>query len=289
MAKGLTFMAIGMFLFATVDTQAKFLTEIYHPVQIVWIRQVGLLVGVIVLLLMRGMNVLQTDHKKLQILRGTFAAISPLCFVMAISFVPLVDAMAVGFIAPFIVTILGATWLKERVGIHRWGAVIVGFIGTLIVIRPGFGAMHPAIFFVFIAASLFAARQILSRYLSTTDNTSTTLAYTALTGSFWLTLLIPFFWHWPVEPFHLLLFGSIALSAAISEIFVIKALEITQAVVLAPVQYSLIIWGTMYGFLVFGQLPDRWTWIGAAIIIAGGYYTFHRERLNKQKASKMSL
>ena len=100
-------MAIGMFLFATVDTQAKFLTEIYHPVQIVWVRQVGLLAGVIVLLLMRGVKILQTDHKKLQILRGTFAAISPLCFVMAISFVPLVDAMAVGFIAPFIVTILG--------------------------------------------------------------------------------------------------------------------------------------------------------------------------------------
>lgn len=282
-------MAIGMFLFATVDTQAKFLTETYHPVQIVWVRQVGLLVGVIVLIFMRDMDIFKTDHKKLQILRGTFSAMSPLCFVMAISFVPLVDAMAVGFIAPFIVTILGATWLKERVGIHRWGAVIVGFIGTLIVIRPGFGTMHPAIFFVFIAASLFAARQILSRYLSTTDNTSTTLAYTALAGSFWLTLLIPFFWHWPVEPFHLLLFGSIALSAAISEIFVIKALEITQAVVLAPVQYSLIIWGTMYGFLVFGHLPDRWTWIGAAIIIAGGCYTFYREKLTHPKPARRHI
>ena len=286
MVKGLAFMAIGMFLFATVDTQAKFLTEIYHPVQIVWVRQVGLLAGVIVLLLMRGVKILQTDHKKLQILRGTFAAISPLCFVMAISFVPLVDAMAVGFIAPFIVTILAATWLKERVGIHRWGAVIIGFIGTLIVIRPGFGTIHPAIFFVFIAASLFAARQILSRYLSKTDTTSTTLAYTALVGSFWLTLLIPFFWHWPVEPLHILLFGSIAFFAAISEIFVIKALEITQAVVLAPVQYSLIIWGTMYGFFVFGQLPDQWTWIGASIIIAGGCYTFYRERFTQRKASK---
>jgi S-adenosylmethionine uptake transporter len=247
-----------------------------------------LFIGVIVLLLMRGTHILQTDHRKLQILRGTFAAISPLCFVMAISFVPLVDAMAVGFIAPFIVTILGATWLKERVGIHRWGAVIVGFLGTLIIIRPGLGAVHPAIFFVFIAASLFAARQVLSRYLSTTDNTSTTMAYTALTGSCLLTLLIPFFWQWPNEPLHLLLFATITISAAISEIFVVKALEITQAVVLAPVQYSLIIWGTMYGFLVFGQLPDHWTWIGTAIIIAGGYYTFHREKLTQQPASKMS-
>ena len=281
-------MAIGMFLFATVDTQAKFLTEAFHPVQIVWVRQIGLFIGVIVLLLMRGTHILQTDHRKLQILRGTFAAISPLCFVMAISFVPLVDAMAVGFIAPFIVTILGATWLKERVGIHRWGAVIVGFIGTLIIIRPGLGAVHPAIFFVFIAASLFAARQVISRYLSTTDNTSTTMAYTALTGSCLLTLLIPFFWQWPAEPLHLLVFATITISAAISEIFVVKALEITQAVVLAPVQYSLIIWGTMYGFLVFGQLPDHWTWIGTAIIIAGGYYTFHREKLTQQPASKMS-
>ena len=281
-------MAIGMFLFATVDTQAKFLTETYHPVQIVWVRQVGLLIGVIVLLLMRGLHILHSENKKLQLLRGTFAAISPLCFVMAISFVPLVDAMAVGFIAPFIVTILGATWLKERVGIHRWGAVIVGFIGTLIVIRPGFGTMHPAIFFVFIAASLFAARQVLSRHLSSSDNTSTTMAYTALAGSGLLSLLIPFFWQWPVAPLHLLLFGTIAFSAALSEIFVVKALEITQAVTLAPVQYSLIIWGTMYGFLVFGQLPDYWTWVGTAIIIAGGYYTFYRERVRKQNPGKAS-
>ena len=114
------------------------------------------------------------------------------------------------------------------------------------------------------------------------------MAYTALTGSFLLTLLIPFFWQWPAEPLHLLVFATITISAAISEIFVVKALEITQAVVLAPVQYSLIIWGTMYGFLVFGQLPDRWTWIGTAIIIAGGYYTFHREKLTQQPASKMS-
>ena len=132
-------MAIGMFLFATVDTQAKFLTEAFNPVQIVWVRQIGLFIGVIVLLLMRGTHILQTDHRKLQTLRGIFAAISPLCFVMALSFVPLADAIAVSFIAPFIVTILGATWLKERVGIHRWGAVIVGFIGTLIIIRLSSG------------------------------------------------------------------------------------------------------------------------------------------------------
>ena len=86
-------MIIGLFLFATIDTQAKFLTEFYHPVQIVWVRQTGLLAGITVLLLIRGSRILQTDHKKLQILRGTFAAISPLCFVMAISFVPLVDAI----------------------------------------------------------------------------------------------------------------------------------------------------------------------------------------------------
>jgi drug/metabolite transporter (DMT)-like permease len=272
-------MALGMFLFSAVDTQAKFLTETLHPIQIVWSRQLGLLIGVLILLAMRGVGVLRTGHPALQITRGALAVFSATFFIIGVSYVPLADAVAVTFVAPFVVTILGALILKEPVGIRRWSAVTIGFIGTLIVIRPGLGAIHPAVFLILLAAVLFALRQILSRALSASDRTETTVAYTALVGSAMLTLPLPFVWQTPQTTTEIILLFAIAIMAALAEIFVIKALELAQAVVVAPLQYTLMIWGTIYGYLVFGQLPDFWTWTGTAIIVATGIYTLHRERL----------
>jgi len=267
-----------MFLFAAVDAQSKFLTETLHPIQIVWSRQFGLLVGVFILLALRGAAVLRTRNPGLQIARGVLAASSATIFVVAVSFVPLADAMAVSFVAPFIVTVLGALILREAVGPRRWTAVTIGFLGALIVIRPGMGVIHPAVMLVLVAAFLFALRQILSRVLSGTDQLATTVAYTALAGSFVLTVPLPFFWQWPATGLEMALLAGIAVLAALGELLVIKALEVAQAVVVAPLHYSILIWGTMYGYLVFGQLPDLWTWIGALIIIATGIYTLNRER-----------
>lgn len=278
-------MALGMFLFAAVDAQAKFLTLTMHPVQIVWFRQLGLLVGVVFLLSLQGSSSLRTQFPALQILRGFLAVGSATLFVIAVSFVPLADAVAVAFVAPFIVTVLGAIILREPVGARRWIAVTIGFVGAMIVIRPGLGVIHPAIILVLVAAVLFALRQILSRVLSSSDRTVTTVAYTALVGSFVLTVPLPFVWQWPTTNSEILLLASIALLAALAELLVIKALETAQAVVVAPVQYSMLVWGTIYGYLLFSQLPDLWTLTGALIIVATGIYTFNRERKAKSGTS----
>ncbi|MEP3276279.1 MAG: DMT family transporter [Stappiaceae bacterium] len=281
---GIAYMTGGMFLFAAADMQAKLLTDTLHPIQIVWSRQLGLLIGVVVLLAWRGFSVLHTQYPGLQIARGTLAAGSATIFVFAISYVPLADAVAISFVAPFIVTIIGALVLREHVGIHRWTAVTIGFLATLIVIRPGMGVIHPAATLVLLAATLFALRQILSRYLSASDRTATTVAYTAIMSSLILTLPLPFVWQWPASNAEILILISLAITAAIAELLVIKALEVAQAVVVAPVQYTLLLWGTMYGYLVFADLPDFWTWIGALIIVATGIYTLHRERLASRRS-----
>lgn len=277
--RGLLLMALGMFLFSAVDTQAKFLTETLHPAQIVWTRQLGLLAGAVVLLALNGPSLLATAHPWYQIARGACAAASAAIFIFAVSYIPLADAVAISFVAPFIVTLLAALVLREPVGLRRWLAVAAGFFGTLVVIRPGLGAMHPAALLVIVAASLFAVRQILSRFLANTDRTVTTIAYTAFVGSAVLTVPLPFVWRWPETGLELALCVGIAVFAAMAEVCVIKALEITLAVVVAPVQYSLILWGTIYGYLVFGQFPDIWTWVGTAIIVATGIYTLRREYL----------
>jgi len=277
--RGLLLMALGMFLFSAVDTQAKFLTETLHPIQVVWTRQLGLLAGTVALLAMNGTALFRTKHLPLQVLRGAMAATSAALFIFAVRYVPLADAVAVSFVAPFIVTLLGALFLREPVGVRRWTAVAAGFLGTVIVLRPGLGMVHPAAFLVIAAATLFALRQILSRVLADSDRTATTVAYTALVGSLLLTVPLPFVWQTPASGLELTLCVSIAAMAGVAEVLVIKALEIALAVVVAPVQYTLIIWGTIYGFLVFGQLPDLWTWVGTAIIVVTGLYMLRREQL----------
>ena len=272
-------MVMGMFLFSAVDAHAKYLTDSLQPFQIVWIRQLGLLSGAFILLAINGRRLLKTSNPTLQVARGTVAAGSASLFIIGVSFVPLADAVAISFVAPFIVTILGAVLLREPVGIRRWSAVTIGFLGALIVIRPGLGVVHPAALLIIIAATFFAFRQIISRKLAATDQTATTIVYTALVGSAILTIPLPFVWKWPTSAGQIALLVSMAVLAGFAEVFVIKALEVAQAVVVAPVQYSLIIWGTIYGYLIFDQLPDGWTWIGTSIIVATGLYTLHRERL----------
>lgn len=281
--RGIAFMALGMFLFSGVDTIAKFLTDTMHPIQIVWSRQTGLLLGVVILVALQGTSVLRSAQPKLQIGRGVLAACSATLFIVGVAYVPLADAVAITFVAPFIVTILAAVILREPVGIRRWSAVIIGFLGTLIVIRPGMGVIHPAAVLLIVAAAAFAARQVLSRFLAGEDKVQTTVAYTAIVSWTLLSVPLPFVWQTPVTPLEVFLLILMACVAACAEVFVIMALDAAQAVVVAPVQYSLLIWGTIYGVIVFGQFPDGWTLLGAAVIVATGLYTLNRERIAMRK------
>ena len=275
---GLTTMVAAMALFAIADALAKLLTETLPPLQIVWSRQSGLLIGISLVLAIRGVGVLRTRQPVLQASRGVLAAASASLFIIAIGYVPLADAVAITFVAPFMVTVMGAVLLKEPVGLRRWTAVIVGFVGALIVIRPGLGVVHPAAFLLVIAAACFACRQILSRVLTHGDRTSTTLAYTAIVSWGLLCIPLPFVWQTPTTAMEIALLVAVAVLAACGETLVIMALDAAQAVVVAPVQYTLLLWGTLYGFLIFNQLPDIWTLVGAAIIVATGLYTLNRER-----------
>jgi len=174
---------------------------------------------------------------------------------------------------------MGAIVLREPVGPRRWVAVTVGFVGALIVIRPGMGALHPAAGLLLLAAAAFAMRQVLSRVLSGDDRTSTTVAYTAIVSWVLLTIPLPFFWTTPASGGEIALLLAVAVVAAAAETLIIMALDAAQAVVVAPVQYTLLLWGTLYGFFVFDQLPDGWTWLGAGVIVGSGLYTLNRERM----------
>ena len=276
--RGALFMLAGMFVFAAVDAQAKYLTDHLPALQIVWLRQIGLVLGVLILIAYHGRGILKTGFRTLQIARGVVAAGSATLFIIGLNFVALADAVSVTFVAPLVVTMLAALLLGEPVGIHRWTATIVGFLGTVVVIRPGFESFHPGLFLPLLAAMLFAVRQVISRHIGRRDRTTTTLTYTALTAFIMTSCLQPFVWQ-PIGTWHLvIIIISMSLMAALGEFLVIRALEIGQAVFVSPLHYTLIIWASLYGYFLFGQFPDGWTLVGSAVIIAAGLYALYRER-----------
>jgi len=268
-------MLCAMFLFASADLLAKMLTASVHPVQIIWFRQLGLVAGTIILLAIKGPAIFRSQQPGLQVARGILIVFSSLMFVFAVRHVQLAEAIAASFVAPFIVTLLGALMLKESVRGKQWLAIALGFVGALVVVRPGLGIMHPAIFLVFGAAGLYALRQVIGRLLADTDKTATTIAYSAIVSCLVVSVPLPFFWTWPETNIVWLYFFGMAALAAIGEVLIIKSLEVTQAATVAPLHYTILIWGTMYGYLIFGELPDYWTMLGAGIIVVAGLYTLH--------------
>ncbi len=270
-------MFIGMFFFSIADAQSKFLTASLHPMQIAWARWLVLFFCVITFICLRGIKILETKHPFLQILRGVMVALTVAFFTIGLSFVPLADAVAITFITPIIVTILGAYLLGERVGKRRWAAVITGFFGTVMITQPSFDNFNSGLLFPFLAAMFFAIRQIISRQVSYKDSVQTTVAYTALTSFFFLSVCLPFFWIKVPSELDAIMLISLSALSAVGEIFIIYALSIGLAVVVTPIHYTMIIWAVMYGYFFFEEVPNISMIFGTLVVIFSGIYIAHCE------------
>jgi S-adenosylmethionine uptake transporter len=277
--RGILLMALAFALFAVADTIAKVLLEYYSPLQVVFIRMLGLFLGVNLVMLYNFKWFGKTQHLFKQLLRGLAQTGSAVAFLFGLTTIPIADATSIAFVAPLFVIILSYFILKEPIGIRRWLAVIIGFSGTLIIIRPGFEMINFGHLFIIVAAFLFAFRQIISRLLAPTDNPVTTAFFTAYTSVFIFVLFQPWIWTPITDKKHILLFIVFATLAGTAEFLVIKSLQMAHAVVVSPLQYTLLIWVTVFGFIIWGILPDFWTFLGAGVIIATGLYSLHRERL----------
>ena len=277
--RGILLMALAFALFAVADTIAKVLLDYYSPLQVVFIRMLGLFLGVNFVMLYNFKWFGKTQHLFKQLLRGLAQTGSAVAFLFGLTTIPIADATSIAFVAPLFVIILSYFILKEPIGIRRWLAVIIGFSGALIIIRPGFEMINFGHLFIIVAAFLFAFRQIISRLLAPTDNPVTTAFFTAYTSVFIFVLFQPWIWTPITDKKHILLFIVFATLAGTAEFLVIKSLQMAHAVVVSPLQYTLLIWVTVFGFIIWGIIPDFWTFLGAGVIIATGLYSLHRERL----------
>jgi drug/metabolite transporter (DMT)-like permease len=246
-------------------------------VQVTWARFTGaFLISLVVCNVVLRPERLRSKRPWLQLARSAILFVSNLMMFFALRFLQLDQTSSILFATPFIVALLAVPLLGERIGPRRWAAIIVGFIGVMIVIRPGLGGIHPAAFLALGSAFTVAIYVISTRVLSHYDSSATTMFYTNVAGTVALTALLPLFWSTPTAIEGALMFamGAVAL---LGHYLLIVAHRLAPASVLSPFMYTQLIWMIFYGYAVFSQLPNQWTLIGASVVIASGLYLLYRE------------
>jgi drug/metabolite transporter (DMT)-like permease len=281
-SRAIAIMLLAMFLFACMDAVNKDLSRTYTVTQILWVRFVSFL-GFAALVARQRMPIQRAMKSRafwLQTIRSIVLIGEIGTFILALHFLPLADVHALAAITPLLVTALSVPVLGERVDWRRWAAIGAGFIGVLIIVRPGFIQLDWHIFIALAGAFLFAVYQIMLRIAARYDPPETTILYSALVGTIVLSAIGPFSWKWPdAQAWALLLLG--ALLGALAHFSLTKALELGEASRLQPYGYTLMVWAAVLGYFAFGQFPDAFTVAGAAIIAASGMYAFARERKAK--------
>jgi drug/metabolite transporter (DMT)-like permease len=277
--RGILLMCAGVSLFPFMNAAVKLLGARYPATEIVWARFTGhLVVMLLVFLPQYGLRLFATRRPAAQIGRGLLMLVGNALFVVAIAQVPLATASAIGFTAPLIVTALAGPLLREHIGIRRWSAVLIGFAGALAVIRPGSGFHDPMLLLLLLGSATHALYLIATRWVGNYDGPSTSIVFSALMGSLIMTLVLPFSFVLPRDPFDIAMLCSFGLIGAAGHYLVIRAFRHGSAAVIAPLGYVELIGTATLGYLIFGNFPDFWTWIGAAVIIASGVYIALRER-----------
>jgi drug/metabolite transporter (DMT)-like permease len=278
--RGIMLMLLAYITFSCQDTLSKAMAAMgYSAVFIIWGRLLMQIVLMVPLIMHQGgLSVLKTRHPGRQFLRGLGMLGAGVFFISGLHFLPLATMTAINFIAPFIVTIMSIVFLKEHVGPHRWAAIAVGFVGVLVIIRPGGQSFHPASLFAVAGAFSFSVAMITTRMVQRDDSSLTTLLLTALVGLAGASLLLPFFWKAPT-PMAVLCLTAMAIGGTTGQWLLIRALRYAGPSVLAPYAYSQMIWSTSLGFIIWREFPDHWTWVGAVIIVCCGLYVWYRERM----------
>lgn len=277
--QAIALMCLYVSLIVFVNAGGKVLTAYHDPLQIVFFRHGGAFVFITTIFVVRhGWGIVRTRKPLLQIGRGLFGILSSILYFTALVTTSLATAAAISFTAPLVVTALSAPLLAEKVGAHRWGAVVVGFLGALIIIRPGVGegAQWGSAMLVG-SACCTAMYQLVTRKLAGQDRAETTNIWSGLVSASVIVCLIPFVWEMPREPWLWALFLSLGVIGGTGHFLLTKAFERGPASLLSPFNYLQLIGATGTGYALYGQLPDGWTWIGAAVIVVAGLYIAYRE------------
>lgn len=282
LAIGLMCVYVGLIVY--VNACGKVMAEDYHPFEVTLFRHGTAFVFMLILFAPRfGPSVLVPRRAEIQITRGLFGIASSLMYFTGLTQISLATAAAISFTAPLIVAGLSGPMLGERVGGHRWTAISAGFVGTLIIIRPGAeSADHWGGALVLGSAAASAMYQLMTRQLAGQDHAETTNIWSGLVGSCVMLIMAPFFFVWPRTALDWTLFLSMGVIGGGGHYLLTKAFERAPAALLSPFNYLQLLGATLTGYVLYDSLPDGWTWAGAAIIVCAGLYIARREALARR-------
>ncbi len=262
------------------DTIAKYLASDLSFFQITWARYFFTVFWTLpFMFFFFRKNLKFSENPKLQILRGIILLLANICFFYSISIISMAKALTLAFVAPLVTTALSPFLLGEKVGVKRWIAVIFGFFGSLIVIRPGFLEFNLATISALGTGCFYGVYLIITRKLHSTDNPLLTLLYTGVVGAIIASFFVPIVWTSPTNDQWILL-GIMGIFACIGHLLLIYSLKFADASKLAPFGYFEIITNIVLGYYFFNDFPDIWTFIGLLIIISSGIYIFRKELKN---------
>ena len=267
----------AVFCFASMDATAKYLMKEIGPAQTIWARYTVQAV-IVTFLILPKINVYgRTNYPKLQFLRSVALMMATTLFFFAFSRLGLAEASAIFNISPVLITLGAFLFLREQIGPRRLIGIIVSLLGALIIIRPGTGVFSIYALLPLGAAIFYSTYSLATRFVGTDESPWTSLFYSALFGAICYSIYIAFYWN-PMSNNAILLTIIIGLFGTAGHICLIRALTLGEASLVAPFIYTNLLFTTTWGFVLFGNLPDFWTIVGALIIVAAGIYVWARER-----------
>ena len=280
---GIAFALTGMFGVSVMDALAKLLGEGYAVSQIILARNAIGVVAVLafVILARRGFGGLRIQKIPLLLLRIVFGLAAAFFFFTGLRYLPLADAFAIAFTAPLLITALSVPLLGEKVGFRRWAAVVIGFIGVVIVVQPGTSSFQIEALLPLGAAFSYALTMIVSRRMTQDMTTSAIVFWSSLGAALLMSTLMPSQWRTPGLD-DALLFLFMGLIGTLGMALITQAYRFAEASVIAPFDYSTLLWATLLGWLIWEDLPSPNVWLGASLLIASGLYILHRETRQRQ-------
>lgn len=283
--RGILLMMASMAVFTLLDASAKHVTQTLPPLVAVFFRYVvATFLSLAVIVRAGGPTLFATGHPVLQSIRGLLLMISTVLNFIAIMYLQLAQTAAIFFTIPLWVCALSVPLLGEHVGIRRWAAVAVGFLGVLVIMRPWDASFHWAMLLSLSSSVCGALYNIITRKVGGRDRAETSLFYVSFVGAFAATVPMPFVWQTPQGmEWPLLVFMGLA--GGLGHLMLIQAHRLAPASALAPFVYTQIVWMILAGYTLFGDVPDLWTLAGAAIVVASGLFVFARERVLGRETS----
>ena len=275
---GILFMLLGMLGMGLTDATAKWLVSTDYPIiQVIAIR--GWFISFMLVawvLVTRQIGALKTSRPWGHSLRFLVCFFAPFLMFRALRDMPLADVTVIVFGSTFMTTALSVLFFKEKVGIHRWSAVVLGMVGVVIALRPGTGVFNAAAVFALLAGLSFAGINLTTRWLRDTESALKQIFYLMLGITMFSSAILPLYWV-PVYSGDWIIFAALGLSTILGYIFLTRAFMMAPTGLVAPFEYTVLIWAVIFGFLIWGEVPDKYVWTGAGIIILSGIYLIDRE------------